>query len=265
MGNEVKKFQCGDIVLISSGAFSEYSIVSEYSAMKVPACEPTALSVGVCGATASLALHKVGEMKSGEIVLVTAAAGGTGQFAVQLAKLAGNTVIGTCSSVEKVEYLKSIGCDRAVNYNEEDLNTVLKTEYPKGVDLVIEAVGGPMLEAAVKNIAKHGRIVVIGSISGYEDESAWKGKAVEGLPLHMRLLTKSASLRGFFLPHFMEHYPKTFKDLMGKIASGTIAAGIDPTHFEGLEGIAVAIDYMYARKNIGKLVVQLGTPTESCL
>jgi len=70
-------------------------------------------------------------------VLVTAAAGGTGQFAVQLAKLAGCHVIGTCSSDSKAEMLKSMGCDRVINYNKEKLSSVLKTEYPRGKNHVL--------------------------------------------------------------------------------------------------------------------------------
>ncbi len=81
-------------------------------------------------------------MKTGETVLVTAAAGGTGQFAVQLAKLAGNTVIATCSTPEKVKLLKELGCDRVINYKTENLEQVLKSEYPNGVDIVYESVGG---------------------------------------------------------------------------------------------------------------------------
>lgn len=128
----------------------------------------------VSGLTASLSLEHVGRMTSGETVLVTAAAGATGSFAVQLAKLNKNHVIGTCSSDEKVEFLKNIGCDRVVNYRSEDLNKVLKKEYPKGVDLVYECVGGEMYETCVQNLALKGRIIVIGMISGYEDQSTWK-------------------------------------------------------------------------------------------
>ena len=135
-------------------------------------------------------------MKSGETVLVTAAAGATGQVAVQLAKLAGNTVIGTCSSDKKCEYLTSIGCDRAVNYTTEDLYQVLKTEYPNGLDLVFESVGGSMFDTCVNNLAIKGRIVVIGAVSGYRDGSAWESKTKT--PLNAKLLSKSASIRGFW-------------------------------------------------------------------
>jgi len=71
-------------------------------------------------------------MKTNLKVLVTAAAGGTGVFAVQLAKLAGNHVIGTCSSDEKIQMLKQLGCDRVINYKKENMAQVLKTEYPDG-------------------------------------------------------------------------------------------------------------------------------------
>jgi prostaglandin reductase 3 len=117
------------------------------------------------GISGSVALEQVEEVKSGETVLVTAAAGGTSQCVVQLAKLAGDHVIGTTSSDEKAEVLKALGCDRVVNYNKEDIGTVLETEYPNGVDLVFEPVGGETFKAAVQNIAVHGR--VIGFTSGY--------------------------------------------------------------------------------------------------
>jgi NADPH-dependent curcumin reductase CurA len=63
-----------------------------------------------------------------------------------LAKLAGNTVIGTCSGLEKIAYLKSLGCDRVIDYTKEDVGAVLAQEFPRGVDLVFESVGGSMLE-----------------------------------------------------------------------------------------------------------------------
>lgn len=72
-------------------------------------------------------------MSTDKTVLVTAAAGGTGQFAVQLAKAAGNHVIATCGSRDKADYLKRLGADRVINYKEEDMKAILKQEYPKVV------------------------------------------------------------------------------------------------------------------------------------
>jgi NADPH-dependent curcumin reductase CurA len=76
------------------------------------------------GLTALIALEKAGQMKSGETVLVTAAAGGTGQFAVQLAKLSGNKVIATCGGSEKAKLLKELGVDRVIDYKSENIKTV---------------------------------------------------------------------------------------------------------------------------------------------
>ena len=69
-------------------------------------------------------LEQAGRMRSGEAVLVTAAAGGTGQFAVQLAKLAGNQVVATCGSDDKAQLLTDLGCDRVINYNKEQPKVV---------------------------------------------------------------------------------------------------------------------------------------------
>jgi prostaglandin reductase 3 len=110
-------------------------------------------------------------MKSNETVLVTAAAGGAGQIAVQLAKQAGNHVIGTCSSVEKAAFLKSIGCDRVINYRIENLSKVLKKNYPKGVDIVFESVGCQMFQECMESLAVKGRMIIIGAVSTYAGES----------------------------------------------------------------------------------------------
>jgi NADPH-dependent curcumin reductase CurA len=194
-------------------------------------------------------------MKTNETVFVSAAAGGTGQFVVQLAKLAGNHVIGTTSSDEKAAYLKSIGCDRVINYNKESVDEVLKAEYPKGVDLVFETVGGDMFRTAVENIAAHGRIVVVGYISIYHGDDSTNQMRVN--ELNPQLLSKSASVRGFNIFGHQKYIPEHVTRLVSLITEGKLKAGVDPTEFNGLESIPDAIDHMYARKNIGKIVVKL--------
>jgi NADPH-dependent curcumin reductase CurA len=118
-------------VLAEYGAFAEYVLAPENMCVKIPTPDTKFMTI-FSAVTASIGLEQVGEMKKGETVLVTAAAGGTGQFAVQFAKLAGCHVIGTCSSPSKVEFLKSIGCDRVINYKSENLRAVLKKEYSRG-------------------------------------------------------------------------------------------------------------------------------------
>lgn len=125
------RFTVGDTVAhCSGGAFAEYTVVPAKEAVPVPAARPEYLTLLVSGATAYIALKRLGELTQGQTVLVTAAAGGTGQFAVQFAKQAGCRVIGTCSTDEKAGFLKSIGCDRPINYKAEDLGKTLRRECP---------------------------------------------------------------------------------------------------------------------------------------
>ena len=110
VGSACKDIQLGDSVLfMHTGSFSEYTTLPYHRAIKIPRADPAYMSLLLSGCTASICLQKVGEIKEGEKVLVTAAAGGTGQFAVQQAKLAGCHVIGTCSTEEKVHLLKQLG------------------------------------------------------------------------------------------------------------------------------------------------------------
>ncbi|KAH9514474.1 hypothetical protein Btru_025346, partial [Bulinus truncatus] len=160
------------VIYTKFGSFCDYIVIEEAKVIPVPSSDPAFLTLLVSGLTASVSLDKEADLKPGKTVLVTAAAGGTGQFAVQLAKLAGCHVIGTCSSEDKVQFLKGIGCDRAINYSTDSLQEVLSKEYPKGVDVVYETIGNEVLDAALKNLAVFGRLIVIGSISNYDTGSA---------------------------------------------------------------------------------------------
>jgi len=259
-GSDVSSFQIGDSVAVTTfGSFSEYQVVKAKQCLPLPAPKAEYLTLLVSGLTASISLEKVGDLRSNETVLVTAAAGGTGVFAVQLAKLAGNRVIGTTSSEEKAAELRRLGCDDVVNYRKQDLDDYLKKNYPNGVDLVYESVGGDTFEVCLKHLAVHGRLVVIGAISGYKDGSTWK-KTDKAVSLPVRLLTKSSSVRGFFLSHFPSSFPIHLNRLVQLFGEGKLKLVVDTKKFNGLEAIPDAIDYMYEGKNVGKVVVQLSEP-----
>jgi len=251
VGEGVSHLKEGDAVFAIGGGYCEYFTVPASHAISVPDAAPEMVTIGVSGLTASIALEKVGEMRSGETVLVTAAAGGTGSFAVQLASLAGNHVIGTCSSQDKADFLLSIGCHRPVNYKTESLSDVLKAEYPKGVDIVFESVGGRLYDTALNALAVKGRLVVIGAMSEYESGP----QEVTRVRDLYKLLNKSASIRGFWLMHFLRDVPEHAARLLQLIANGQLKATYDPTVFRGVEGALDAIEYMYAGKNTGKVLV----------
>jgi NADPH-dependent curcumin reductase CurA len=210
--------------------------VSEKALIPVPSLDPRFLSLIVSGLTSSLALEHHGRMKSGETVLVTAAAGAAGQIAVQLAKLAGNHVIGTCST-GKEGFLKSLGVDRVINYKTEDVQQVLRKEYPKGVDIVFESVGGKMFETCLKALAIKGRLIVIGAISNYATEVK-DGQAMNTFNWDTvktnQLLGKSTTITGFFLNHYVSEFGPTMKSLTDKVQQGQLRPAIHPETFVGV-------------------------------
>lgn len=256
VGSEVSTFKEGDAALVTTvgSGYREYYTVRASRAIPVPEATPEILSLVVSGVTASIGLSVTGEMRSGETVLVTAAAGGTGQFAVQLAKLAGNHVIGTCSSADKVALLSALGCDRPVNYRAEDLDTMLREEYPNGVNLIYESVGREMFDTCFNHLAIRGRLVIIGYISEYLSER----EQVTRERVYFHLLSRSASLRAMFLPHFFKQIPDHLAQLVALYQAGDLRVEIDPTPFAGVEAVCDAVDHLHSGQSRGKVVVRFG-------
>lgn len=269
-GEKCKNFHQGQAVgYFQFGTFSEYMTISSKQAFPLPRVDPVYVSLLISGLTAGIALDKVGEIKSNEIVLVTAAAGGTGQFAVQLAKLAGCHVIGTCSTDAKGDFLKSLGCDRPVNYKTEKLDEVLKKEFPNGVDVVYESIGGEIFDICVNRLAKKGRLVTIGFITGYQSKLGFT--PVKNATLVLKLLSKSASVRGFLLFHYAEEFKSTLAKLVDLYDSGKLKCHIDVGHssptgvFKGLDSIPDAVEYLHSGKSSGKVVVEIPDNPKSLL
>ena len=255
-------FKIGDAVGFGrAGVFSEYQVVSATQAVPLPDLRPEYTALLLSGPTASISLEKFGDLSAkNKTVLVTAAAGGTGQFAVQIAAMAGCHVIGTCSTDQKVELLKSLGCSRVINYTNEDIGKVLRKEYPKGIDLVYESVGGEVFNTCVRNLAVGGQLIIIGMISDYQGSSLAVNPTI---PIQQHLLTKSASLRGFFYPHFPQDIPRHIMDLAGMYQLGKLQIRIDMGKeesngpFRGIGSVVDAVDYLYSKKSKGKIVVDL--------
>ncbi|MBW4623289.1 MAG: zinc-binding dehydrogenase [Cyanosarcina radialis HA8281-LM2] len=254
VGADVRDVRVGDAVVTTArgGGYREYQVIDAKLAIKVRQATPEVLTLMPTGISALVALERVGEMKTNEVVLVTAAAGGTGHIAVQLAKLAGNHVIGTCGSEKKAELLKKLGCDRIINYRTENLDRVLKSEYPHGINLVFDCVGKQVFDAAVENLSIRGRLVVVGFISEY-------GKSAEEIAqprLYHQLFWKAASVRGFLMPHYQEYAAEARDRLLNLFYSSKLQVAIDPTQFNGIESIPTAVKYLLDGQNCGKVVVR---------
>jgi NADPH-dependent curcumin reductase CurA len=255
VGAEIQDVRVGDAVVttVRGGGYREYQVIDANLAIKVRAATPEVLTLMPTGISALVALERVGEMCSNEVVLVTAAAGGTGHIAVQLAKLAGNHVIGICGNDRKAELLKKLECDRIINYHTENLDRVLKTEYPDGINLVFDCVGKQVFDTCVENLAMRGRLVVVGYIAEY-------GKSVEEIlqpRIYHQLFWKAASVRGFLMPLYQEYAAEARDRLLNLFYSGKLQIAVDPTQFNGIESIPTAVKYLLDGQNCGKVVVRL--------
>jgi prostaglandin reductase 3 len=258
LGEGVTEPAIGTSVLsFGMGCYAEYRVAPAAQCVPVAHLDPAALSAFIVGITASVGLHETGVLRSGETVLVTAAAGGVGSFAVQLARLAGNRVIGSCGDDAKAEWLRTLGCERVINYRREDLDAVLGAEYPQGIDVVFDGVGRRTFDIALQHLALHGRLVSIGAVSEYASGVDWE--RVEDVRVYRALLARSASLHGCMLPHYppqvwVEHYRR----LQALMAEGRLIAAVDPHTFVGLEAIADAVEYLHRGQNRGKVMVEIG-------
>lgn len=117
--------------------------------------------------TAYHLLKSRGQMQAGDTVLIQAGASGVGTVATQLAKAWGARVITTASTQDKLDLSRSLGADETINYTTDDFETIVQElTNGKGVDLVLECVGGPVLEKSVKCVATYGRLISYGNASG---------------------------------------------------------------------------------------------------
>jgi NADPH2:quinone reductase len=171
LGEGAMRFAVGDPVmaLVAGGGYAEYAAVSELACIR----KPDSLSFIEAAAipeTFFTVWHNVferGRLQSGEKFLVHGGSGGIGVTAVQLAKAFGATVFTTVGSEEKCEAARGLGADVAINYRTQDFAQVIKSETAgKGVNVILDMVGGDYIEKNIRSLADDGRLVNIAFQSG---------------------------------------------------------------------------------------------------
>ena len=175
VGAGVTRCKVGDrvSVQIEYGAYAQKCVVRELNCHVMPASMSfaDATAMGLTYPTAHFALVERAHYKAGEVVLVTGAAGGVGIAAVQIAKALGATVIAAVSSEEKAALVRANGADHVVRTDVPDLRESFRDQVyaavgKRGVDIIVESVGGEVFEAAFRTIAWSGRVVVVGFAGG---------------------------------------------------------------------------------------------------
>ncbi len=209
--------------------------------------------MGMPGLTAYAGLLRCAELKEGEIVFVSGAAGAVGNLAGQIAKIKKNCiVIGSAGSDTKVAYLKDCGFDHAFNYKTTDLDVELKKIAPEGLHVYFDNVGGDQLRSALNNLRKYGRIAMCGSISGYNNINPQP--CLSDVEV-FKITSKELTLRGFISGSHADMRPQQLVDISRWIKEGNIQ--YRETVFEGIESMPDAFAGLFHGENVGKMIIKL--------
>ena len=244
----------GDIVFGDTG-WQTYAAVPAKHLTKMPKIEPMThlLSVyGIAGLTAYFGLLEIGKPKTGETVVVSAAAGSGGSIVGQIAKIKGCRVVGIAGGSDKCNWLTSeLGFDAAVDYKDGAVFKALRAAAPKGIDVYFDNVGGDILEACLALMNNRGRIACCGAISQYDGvPSAHGPRGVPGLIVVKRLI-----MQGFIVMDFMDRSDQALKELQSWVASGKLKVQEDV--IEGLENTPKALIGLLAGENRGKRMIRV--------
>ena len=253
VGERTSGFAVGDRVmaLCTTGGFAEQVVVHQGSAFKMAPnmSFDTAAALPLTYGTTIHALVDRGKLRAGESLLVTGAGGGVGIAAVQLGKALGAMVIAAAGSPEKLAAASAAGADHTIDYTSENLADRVKAITNQlGANVVYDAVGGDVFDAALRCIAWEGRLLVIGFASGRIPE----------IPAN-RLLLKGCSAVGVYWGSFAARDPaankRNFERLFELYAAGKIDPKIGSTY--DLADAARAIVDLENRQIIGKAVIRV--------
>lgn len=249
-----KRLNPGDKVQGMFGAQSSYvgpgSIATKLDTTNAP-IEDYLGGLGGTGLAAYFGLLKVGELRKGDCVLVSAAAGAVGHIVVQIAKLKGAYVVGIAGGPDKCKRVVDVlGADACIDYKSESVPERLPGLFPKGIDVYFDNVGGETLEAALDNLATGARIVVSGAIGEYNNLDN-----VHGPRNYLNLIGPGARMQGLLNMHWAEHFDDARADLSNWSSKGELAF---LNQIEtGIETFPQVVQMLFAGKNVGKLMLKV--------
>jgi NADPH-dependent curcumin reductase CurA len=207
-------------------------------------------ALGPVGLTAWVGLFAVGEAKPGETVVVSAAAGATGSTVGQIAKAKGCRVIGIAGSPEKVQVVKDLGFDAAIDYRATPDIAAEIAKVRRGVDVYFDNVGGEMLEAILPLMRLHGRVAVCGMIGQYNDADH-----PYGVKTLWQLVVNRIKMQGFITFDYPQLLGQAQAELDGWVAEGKLRPLANVR--DGFEKLPEAFIDLMSGKTIGKTLVRI--------
>jgi NADPH-dependent curcumin reductase len=214
--------------------------------------------LGQAGATAYFGLLDVGALKAGDNVLVSAAAGGVGSVAGQIARIRGaKLVVGTAGSDAKCRWLcEELGFDAAINYRTENVPDRLAELFPGGIDVFFDNVGGEILNAGLAQLALHARVVICGFIS-----SDYSPGPHPGPTNYQCIVYKRARMEGFVVFDYWNRYQEAERDLLGWFRQGLLKTTDDID--VGLEKMPMALASLFTGGNTGVKICRVAPDPEN--
>jgi NADPH-dependent curcumin reductase CurA len=212
--------------------------------------------LGTTGVTAFFGIVGTAKPRRGETMVVSAAAGGVGSVAGQIAKILGARVIGLASTPEKRSLIvQRLGFDAALDYRSPTLAGDLLDLVPGGPDIYFDNVGGPVSQAVMSTMRRPARVIECGQISSYDDQNG--GWTVDIHPIHEHGLR----FESFTPAHFGEFVPAAVAQLTHWLDTGKILAL--ETVYRGLPSAPAALIELFQGRNVGKAVVLVDPPADS--
>jgi NADPH-dependent curcumin reductase CurA len=206
--------------------------------------------IGMPGLTAYFGLKEIGQPKTGETVVVSAASGAVGSVVGQLAKLWGCRAVGIAGGREKCDYVKNeLGFDACLDYKAGALREPMKEACPKGIDVYFDNVGGEIFDLALTRMNLFGRIVVCGTISDYNSTEPYRVKNMRAV------LVNRLRLQGMIVYDWKDRYGEALKALGGYFAEGKLK--YRESIVQGLENAPRGLIDLLNGKNFGKQLVKL--------
>jgi hypothetical protein len=247
-------------ILYASSAWEEYSVIDGtgyWDAVKVPSGVSPDLAVGTLGITGLVAYFGVTEVarpRPGELFLISAAAGGVGSVAAQIARLRGLKVIGIAGGQAKCDWLlREAHIDAAIDHRSEDPAARLNDLCPDGIDIYFDNVGGPILDLALERLRPHGRIVLCGMTGRYADPNpAW------GPTNYSQLIMVNGRMEGLLGRDYFDRFPEAMAALLNWVREGQIKVKEDVV--VGLDGAPRALARLFSGENVGKQLVKIAEP-----
>jgi NADPH-dependent curcumin reductase len=212
-------------------------------------------ALGATGLTAYFGMVPVGEIREGDTVLVSGAAGATGSVAAQIARLKGAAkVVGIAGGPAKCKWLvEEAGLDAAIDYKSEDISKRIRQEFPNGVSLFYDNVGGEILDKALLEMTDFGRVVLCGGISAYNEEELPPGPSN-----YMQIVIRRLTVKGFILIDHIAQAGEAIGSILGWINSGELIHAEDIQ--EGFENTPKTFFRLFEGQNLGKQLLKISDP-----